>query len=492
MNLKTINFSLPTSIFILVFFILANSGCKSDYDEWVEQAVLKANTNNNITQNEFEELINIIEINKGSFKNFVNPDKTINQIKVRLKLLKIFAEKNVTILDENIYNPEVHQTPLVSKFNVNVYLENSASMDGYVKGKTDFETSIYSMLGDIKTNGFCNNLNLNYINKTIHPVGPDIEDFIDKLEPNSFKIKGGDRSTSDLSDVLKTVIKNVDSSNLSVLISDFVFSPGKKINLDARDYLNNQMLGIRLTFSEVLQRQNLSVVILQMTSKFAGDYYDLTDKPHYYSGNRPYYIWLIGTDNQIRTILQTKILSNIKGGSLNSLVLSKISKTNPISYKINKSHKIGNFELPNGAQGPIESAQYDEENQKGVFGFSFYANFSNEINNSSFYSDTSNYKVNKNYDIEISPIDPATAGFTHLIKVETKDLKSEIFKLKVNGKLPNWVVLSSSENDLNIQPSNEQASKTFGLQYLLGGVVEAFYPNNKENVLNQLEISINR
>lgn len=32
----------------------------------------------------------------------------------------------------------------------NIYVENSGSMDGYVKGVTEFEQSVYSYLSDIK------------------------------------------------------------------------------------------------------------------------------------------------------------------------------------------------------------------------------------------------------------------------------------------------------------------------------------------------------
>ena len=32
----------------------------------------------------------------------------------------------------------------------NIYIENSGSMDGYVKGKTEFEQAVYSYLSDIK------------------------------------------------------------------------------------------------------------------------------------------------------------------------------------------------------------------------------------------------------------------------------------------------------------------------------------------------------
>ena len=79
-----------------------------------------------------------------------------------------------------------------------------------------------------------------------------------------------------------------------------------------------------------------------------------------------------------------------------------------------------------------------------------------------------------------------------MFKVETNDLKSETFSLEVIGKTPDWVSSISSENDAGINSGNEEASKTFGFKYLIDGVSEAFYPNNKVNIINNLEITIKR
>ena len=71
-------------------------------------------------------------------------------------------------------------------------------------------------------------------------------------------------------------------------------------------------------------------------------------------------------------------------------------------------------------------------------------------------------------------------------------MKSEIFRLEVIGKTPEWVNTLSSENDENINGNSGEASKTFGLKYLISGVSEAFYPNNQKNIIAQLEFNISR
>jgi hypothetical protein len=470
------------------------SSCSTKDEKWKTEAITMAKSANDITQDEYNKLVDIIKSNPDDFGLFLNDDKSVNHEKVRENLITLFKSKELKISPEKIYSPDSAKIiSEVSKFNVNVFLENSASMDGYVNGRTDFEAAIFNLLVKIKRDSFCDSLNLNYINDKILNWDPEIEDFIDRLEPETFRRRGGDRSKSDLSKVLKTVANCVDKQNASLLISDFVFSPGGQRN--ASSYLSGQSSEIELSFSEILKKLNLSVVVLHLESKFSGQYFDLSDQPHNYNGVRPYYIWVIGTDEQIKQILRTKILDNIQGGVKHKLVFNKVTESKKIDFKIARLPKIGNFDLPNGSKGPIESASYDNNKNKGVFGFTFYADFENEMQNSSFYLDKNNYKWNNNYEMEISTItdkNDATSGYTHVFKVETKDLKSETFNLEVIGKTPDWVNSLSSENDSGINPENAEASKTFGFKYLISGVSEAFYPNNKVNIVNKLEITIKR
>lgn len=121
---------------------------------------------------------------------------------------------------------------------IKVFVENSGSMDGYVKGATDFENAVYSYLSDVQhadlgtridSLATKNILVLNYINSEVLQQKPDIREFIEALEPADFKMKGGKRGTSDMSIFLiqlylkQTMMK-------SLFLSQIAFSlPGKKI-----------------------------------------------------------------------------------------------------------------------------------------------------------------------------------------------------------------------------------------------------------------------
>jgi hypothetical protein len=476
------------------------TSCKSEFGSFNDQALTFANNDKKIDEQEYQKLLKQISgSDEKGFQQFKNDKGEIDNIKVVSYLLKYFKAKNVGLTANDIWQPLTNGAQ--ETFNINVYLENSASMDGYVKGVTEFETAIYNLLGDFKISGLCDSLNLNYINKTIpyqkqNALPADIQDFIEKLEPSVFKLRGGDRSVSDLKNILSTVLKTVNNKNAAVLISDFVFSPGK--NANAQDYLNNQGVGIKIDFAEKLEEFDLSAVIIQLQSNFDGLYYDKTDKPLSFKGKRPYYVWIFGSTQQISTILNKKVLDNIKGGYSNRLVLQSIKGISEPNYKILYSPKIGSFSAKQLNAKIISDASTSKANQtKGLFGFNVAVDLSNSLQDANYFLDTSNYILsNTKYQLKVETItdknDASLSGFTHLLKLQTGELREEVLKIEIVGKTPSWVFNSTSIDDSKILNDKNEQQKTFGLQYLIEGISDAFYPKSNSNAINSISITIKK
>ena len=486
--------------FPLIALILILTSCKSEFGSFNEKVLTFAKNDKRIDEQEYQTLLKeISSSDEKGFQQFKNNKGEIDNTKVVSYLVKFFNAKKVGLTADDIWQPENNATQ--EAFNINVYLENSASMDGYVKGVTEFETAIYNLLGDFKISGLCDSLNLNYINKTIpyqkqNALPADIQDFIEKLEPSVFKQRGGDRSISDLKNILSTVLKTVNNKNAAVLISDFVFSPGK--NANGQDYLNNQGVGIKIDFAEKLKEFDLSAVVIQLQSNFDGLYYDKTDKPISFKGKRPYYVWIFGNTQQITSILNKKILDNIKGGYSNRMVLHSIKGISEPNYKILYSPKIGNFSAKKLPEKIISDASASEENQdKGLFGFNIAVDFSKSLQDANYFLDTNNYILNKTkYQIKVEAItdknDASLSGYTHLLKLQTDELIEGVLKIDIVGKTPSWVLNSTSIDDSNILNDNSEQQKTFGLQYLIEGVSDAFYPNSNSNTINSISITIKK
>jgi hypothetical protein len=489
-------------IYLFIFPILLFAGCKSEFQSFNEQALNFANSDSQIDESEYAALVKeISDSNEKGFLQFKDDSGQINHQKVVSYLVKYFRAKSLTLTEKDIWQRETVASA-EDTFNINVFVENSASMDGYVNGVTEFETAVYNLLGDFKINAICDSLNLNYINKSIpyskkNVTSAEIQDFIEKLEPSTFRQRGGDRSVSDLKNVLSTVLKTVNDKNAAVLVSDFVFSPGR--NEDAKDYLNNQSIGIKIDFAEKLKEFDLSAVVIQLESNFDGTYFDKTDtQVSLPKVKRPYYIWVIGSTSQISQILNNKILDNIKGGYLNRFVLQSIRNVNEPKFKVLYRPRIGEFDSKSLAQNIISDASPSRDSRnEGVFGFNVAIDFSNSLQDEGYYLDATNYTLsNDNYQLSVKVVkdnnDASLTGFTHVLNLQTKELREEVIKIDIVGKTPSWVSRSTSIDDSNILNDKSEQNKTFGLKFLIEGVSDAFYPKSNSNALSTLSITIKK
>jgi len=366
--------------------------------------------------------------------------------------------------------------PSLPKCNVNVYIENSASMDGYVKGVTEFEQSIYSYISDIKLADFCASLNLNYINSKILRQPDDVKDFIAKLEPTTFKNKGGDRSTTDISDLFQKIMAEQGNDDIAILISDFVFSPGKK---DASEYLTNQQVGIKTQFATRLKEDpEYAAVLYRLVSKFDGKYYNKFDHPTQISADRPFFIWLLGNKNQLQRLTAEVKKENMKGhGVDHTFCISKMTAATP--YGILPMPRIGTFQIdPANVKTSILKAKTDNKAVGSKFVVSFGVEYSGFLLEDSYLTDPANYEVNnKAYAVEISRNPNATSSYTHIIKLKLDPSQPVIsrgnIKVSLLKKSAPWAeeFTDNDGEDINAEGAME---KTFGLKTLIDGVYDAY------------------
>ncbi len=480
----------------ITFAILAGlflSACATDAKRLQDQALLFATNDKVIDESEYVSLTgNISMSNDGSLKRFLTKDSQIDHPKFAQYLKTLFESKKIPVNIRDIWQPT--KAEVTQKFNVNVYIENSASMDGYLTGVTEFETAIYNLLANIKISGISDALSFNYINKKVtftkeNVNSQEIEDLVTKLEPSAFRQQGGDRSITDIRDVVNLVLDKVDDKNAAILVSDFVFSPGKNIN--AQDYLNHQMVGLKIDFAEKLKVHDLAVAVVQLQSNFNGNYYDRIDKPHKLNCQRPYYLWVLGSREQVQAILNKNLLTDIKGGYLNRIVFNAVKGPESLDYKIQYKPKLG--ELPEGAKGPITKATLTKD---GTFGFNIAVDFSHGLQDGKYYLDPSSYRLsNPNYKLSIEAVpddDPVFGGFTHLMKFVTDKVTEETLTVEALNGVPSWVETSNSGDDLMVGCENDEGKRTFGLKYEIDGIAEAFYGQAKNTPSESFSISIRK
>lgn len=371
---------------------------------------------------------------------------------------------------------------------IKVFVENSGSMDGYVKGATDFENAVYSYLSDIQhadlgvkenPNSSKNVLELNYINSKVLKQNPDVQAFTKALEPSTFKQKGGNRGTSDMSDIINKILSQTSEREISIFVSDCIFSPGKQYRAkdNADEYIIAQRIGIKSHIVEKLaENPNFAIVVLRLLSQFNGIYYNKFDDHQGINSERPFYIWLMGDRELLKRIVDKVDLTQIKGTGVKNVFMASKSNGN-LSYGILPQRGIGKFNLDKAnPKTTITNAKVDGKGGSNCFQLAVGVNYSNMLLPEEYLINSENYTIsNKTYNVEIVKNTNINSTYTHILKLNlTQPIISKgAIKISLLNQIPTWVDTYTDEDGLDINVP-EAMKKTYGLKHLIGGVYDAF------------------
>lgn len=365
---------------------------------------------------------------------------------------------------------------------VNVYLENSGSMFGYISTGNDFDRSISSLLTNIIVSGYSDSINLFYINNRTFRQNVDISTFIRRTNLHNSQTWLGNLGRTDMCALLDTVISTVNDSSISVFVSDCIFSPGK--NVDASRFIGTEKDCITLNTNNKLKTKNLAFVVFRLISQFKGNYYDCHDNYQYINSERPYFIWIIGEKENIKLYKRKITNERIEGQLQDSYTIFK-SEDKP-SYAVQMNPKIGKFSRFNSST--VTNTQKDRNS--GKFMFSVAVDFSSLLVNDLYLTTPKNYKINNpNYSIEI--IKKQMGENTHLIKVSTKATIISPTKLTIQllNIIPNWIGDFSDDTCADINDLG-MMQKTYGLKHIVQGIYAAY--NYEDDKLFEISININQ
>ena len=159
------------------------------------------------------------------------------------------------------------------KPSVQVFMETSGSMNGYVNGGTSiFQQVVKEYLSGINNANFASDITYNYITSKVTPQTNDLNRYITKLTPSSFA-SNGKVATTDIGGIFKQILSMTDPNTISILISDCIISPGR--NVDTKAYLMGQMTDVRdAIVNYTNQHGDLACLVYQFDSNFKGNYFD--------------------------------------------------------------------------------------------------------------------------------------------------------------------------------------------------------------------------
>lgn len=406
-------------------------------------------------------------------------------------------ETSVQILE----TPEVINSQI--KINkINFYFENSGSMNGYLNG-VNFRQSIRRILHRIEGN----NLQSYFVNTKEYKV----DKIVDKIsKPSSIKTPGIENS--DHKFIFTNAIKNSSNNNLSIVITDGIYSMKDGNIADVE-------VDIQDAFENALKANEIETVVLKMTSDFNGTYYSESCKPGHKAIKinqiRPYYIFLFSNKQVINKALKEIVVIDDLNGhedqarfmitkdlSINYTVLTQgeeqqgefkqVDRRTPIVREIGdakKSSKRGGFLKDNYLQFGI-AVDYS----KTSIPESYLLNQSNYsiLDNTGYSIDEIKKivdldKTSKSYRLIDAQNKKGKLNYTHILVVKAKEKIYGDLSLSLNINFPEWIRDTGTNNDCSIK---NDTNTTFAFDRLMIGVSKAYKKVGKKDNFFKINIKI--
>jgi len=348
---------------------------------------------------------------------------------------------------------------------LNVFLENSGSMDGYMCDGSEFKDAVKGFVSSMQSD--FDTVSLNFINTTIIPRGNDVRGFIANMNVAQFKAAGGQRGNTDIGALIETVVKSTGKSTVSMFISDCILDIPQK----ATDFFTDRQIDVTNTIKGFQKNGNNAVVVIQLESVFNGIYYGVDGTTFLNGEKRPYYIWLFGNAELIANALKNTPIEEIKHGVKN---WTSFCKKQTVPFEV--TNKFG--QKPSKIKGA-----------NGVYEIKIKADLSRLLKSDMLLTNPSNYKTNHAGDVKVQSVTKTKEhGYTYVISLTiNKSIAScaESLSYIDANNVPTWAETSNDDTGMNVK---KNLSKTTGIKYIIQGVAEAY---KAETSLGEIQFVIN-
>ena len=348
--------------------------------------------------------------------------------------------------------------------NVNLYVENSGSMFGYLPDNSFRDNINYFMNGFCQTD-LCSDTNIHcfYINKKVCYISQvNVSDFITKLKHNVTMC--GNQGSTDIALIFDTIFARTDDKTLSILVSDMILSPDGS---NAADYLTN--MNIKIMKKIKSKSKDFATVIFHCESSFKGTYYDCDNHTKKIDTIRPYYICVIGNNSLIK-----RFLSEMP----NFPHFNKLNYSVFFSYDSNYKSKCFLVTVNKGdrtSPTSVKNARLDGNSNK--FTMQLGVDFSDLLVDESYLTDVNNYQLsNPNY--TLTSVQRKTIGkSTHVLCLETiKPVNKTTLTISLtNQAIPDWI---SNLNNEDCNRIFSDLDKTYGIEKIIDGIYNGYKSDN--------------
>lgn len=404
-------------------------------------------------------------------------DKDVPEVTIKTPGMSYEGEDG----DNDIQDAPVIQG--VAKPKINIFIENSASMNGFINDASEFQDAITKLTSKLKNAYQKDNIHLGFINASIvTQKGEDPYDVMESMLVNKQFKTAGNTSSTDLNKLIELVLSNTNENTLTFFISDCIYSIKDKGTTQA--LLAKCQNGTMDKFQEKLKEfDDLSILFIRMVSNFNGGYWDYLHPSGKASQqlmdcNRPYFICVVGSDSNIKELNSKIRMEDLKGYG-QQYYLSGKDYSNTFYMVVSKPYNSGAFSIENNFT--------IKQRRSSDIQFAIAINLDGFPMTEEEKSNMDNYVVEGDFNlVKIEPIgnktlfspneknNVVTNGCTHLLVVSSNGYPSD-FSIKIKPTIAEWVNQFTSTNDTEISKDNEEElSKTFGISYFINGAAAAY------------------
>ena len=459
-------------VIALLALTISVSSCGGDsLKKEVKEAFIKGDT----TEARYQKICEIITSNPKKYSDYVDKDGNINVD----ALDKMINEVGKSLRPPMTWNTKGYGGS--ATLSLTVYFERSGSMVPYDQpsGGGQLKKAVNDLI-----NFFPNHQNaqINIVNDNIYPYGGTVDSFLQDRDIYASTKGIGDASFTDFKLIFDKIFEEQKPGNVAVLITDFIYSPKNTDGVSLDKIFNEEN---SLATSIFTKYKGKSIIVNQLSGDFDGQYYPYRGAPFQYKGRRPFYVIVIADASVMDKMAKDSNYSNFLNlvGTINSYRFNQAQAA--IDYKFVPVWKnnAGRFKESRGEEGVLTDCKGDSET--GILAFSVAVNLDGLQKDEGFLLDPANYdiKSQNGFTLKVERIKDSDIngnskgyleGMTHVLTFTGKlqSPKDEI-KLNLRNDFPTWIAKSTNRDD-SILTEGGFSTTTFGLEYFLRGIYDAF------------------
>ena len=462
------------AIVLLALPLLASSCHGGGLEKTVKMAFIDGDT----TQARYDSICSLIKNNPKSYAEFLTENGEINVDALGSYINKV-GSKLRPPMSWNIKGYGLKELTLT------VYFERSGSMIPYDTpgGGGQLKKAVNDLINFFPGK---DGVKINIVNDNIYPYKGTVDSFLQDRNIYGSTSGTGDASYTDFKLIFEKIIQAQKPGNVSVLITDLIYSPKNTADVSVEKILNEENSVATSIFKTY---KGKSIIVNQMMGDYNGQYYPYNGAPITYNGKRPFYVIIVADastidrmsgDDKYAKFLQP---SDVKNSYRFNQAQSELNFKVVPDWKDN----VGKFRPSRSENNVLTNCEGDRET--GVLCFTLAANLKPLAKDDAFLTNVANYAVQSQsgFEITIRAIKPEDItnnnrsyleGMTHLITTKGKFKTSrDELSITLANQFPAWIKESTTTSDTDSNATNFSTT-TFGLEQFLQGIYDAFSAGN--------------